>query len=146
MATKKFCQILLISLSLYFISPSYSFPARIGQTIQIHTFFTSIYGSPTWVLIVRDVRTGQVLPYVFDFYNEENFWVAFTAGRAYRIMASNLKFGPYAVVNNFCHLENGIIDGESYIVTLKGQLSPDPRSYRCFVEKYKNLPLLNYSI
>lgn len=127
---------------LLFISMLISLPSlgqsNIGQTLQVNTHFTSIIGNPTWLLIIRDVNTGVVLPYVFDIRNNDNFWVAFTVGRSYRITASTLKFGPFAKINNFCHLENGIITDKSFWITLSGELSPNPKSFKCNVTKYLN--------
>lgn len=142
MKIKKWNLFWLNLLGIFFFSKAYS-QSSFGEMIQINTDLSSFIGRPSWTLIIRDVQTGQVLPYLFDFYTEQNFWIAFTAGHSYRIMASNLKFGPYATISNFCHLENGVLNGESFIVTLKGQLSPDPCSYTCTVRKYKNLVSMN---
>lgn len=117
--------------------PSYS-QQPIGQTLQVNTHFKSVIGNPTWLLIIRDVNTGVVLPYLFDIRNNDNFWVAFTSGRSYRITASTLKFGPFAKINNFCCLENGIITDKSFWITLTGELSPNPKSSKCNVTKYLN--------
>lgn len=112
----------------------------LGQTLQIYTRFQSIIGKPSWLLIVRDVDTGQVSPYLFDLKHNDNFWVAFTYGHSYRVTASTLKFGAYAVINNFCRLENGILSGKSMMITLSGKLSPDPASSTCHVMKYSDVP------
>lgn len=65
MAIKKFWLFLLFTLSGFF--PLFS-QAQIplGQTLQINTHFNHIYGEPVWLLVLRDVQTGQVLPYIFD--------------------------------------------------------------------------------
>lgn len=111
-----------------------------GQTLQIYTHFHSIVGKPSWLLIIRDVNTGQVSPYLFDLRHNNNFWVAFTYGHTYRITASTLKFGPYAEINNFCHLEDGILSGKSLYMTLSGNLTPDRQNSRCYVMKYADTP------
>jgi hypothetical protein len=111
-----------------------------SQTLQINTQFRSFVGKPQWVLIVRDVQTQEVFPYLFEIKNNDNFWVAFTPGRSYRVTASSLKFGPYAKVRNFCRLENGILDGTSMIITLTGTLTPSSADYKCRVMKYNNVP------
>lgn len=112
--------------------------ANINQTVQINTRFSSIIGKPTWLVIIRDIKSGQVLPYQFDIKNNENYWIAFSSERAYRITASYLKFGPYAKIENFCHLENGILDGQSLIVSVTGQLTPNPKNTKCHVIKQRN--------
>ncbi len=114
-----------------------------GQTLQINTRFRSITGKPTWLLIVRDVNTGVVSPYLFDIKNNDNYWIAFTYGHSYRITVSKMKFGPLAVINNFCRLENGIISGQSMMVSVWGRLTPYRGNSECRVLKYKssNFPI-----
>jgi hypothetical protein len=75
---------------------------------------------------------------MFDIRKEVNFWVAFTYGHSYRITASNLVFGPYAKIRNFCNLENGILDRQSMTVSLTGELAPVANSFRCQVRKYRD--------
>lgn len=106
------------------------------QTLQIYTNFKSIIGKPSWLLIIRDVDTGLVSPYLFDIRNNDNFWVAFTYGHNYRITASTLQFDGCAEIKNFCRLENGIISGKSMYMTLSGMLTPDPHTLTCNVMKY----------
>lgn len=108
------------------------------QTLQIYTHFQCIIGKPTWLLIVRDVDTGLVSPYMFDIRNNDNFWLAFTYGHNYKIITSSLKFGRLAVINNFCNLENGIISGKSMYLTLTGVLTPDVNSSSCYVKRYRD--------
>lgn len=108
------------------------------QTLQIYTQFRYIVGAPTWLLIIRDVDTGLISPYVFDIRNNDNFWVAFTYGHNYKVTASTLTFGRFAVIKNFCNLENGILSGKSMYMTLTGILTPDPKSLRCRVIKYSD--------
>ncbi len=110
-----------------------------GQALQINTHFRSILGSPTWLLIVRDVDTGVVIPYMFDIRNYDNFWIAFTYGHSYRVTVSTLKFGPFAVIHNFCRLEDGILSRRSMIISLTGNLTPNRFSSRCNVIKYNNI-------
>ncbi len=112
-----------------------------GQNLQINTYFRSITGTPTWLLIIRDEDTGKVSPYIFDVANKENFWIAFTFGHSYRITASSVKFNPYATLNNFCGLENyGILSGQSLFITVSGSLTPNYRSSKCRVLKYNAMP------
>ena len=111
-----------------------------GQVLQINTRFLSIYGKPTWLLIVRDIETGRVSPYLFDILKETNFWIAFTYGHTYKITASNLVFGPYAKIKNFCGLENGILTGQSMSIVLTGVLAPVNNSFKCRVQRYADMP------
>jgi hypothetical protein len=109
-----------------------------GETLQINTQFRSVMGKPTWLLIIRDVNTGVVIPYIFDIRENSNFWVAFTYGHSYRITASTLKFGPFAIIHNFCLLENGILTGKSMVIRLSGRLTPYRGSSICHVTKYRS--------
>lgn len=138
MAMKIFYRYWLCLISLLLITSSFA-NSPLGETLQVSTHFRSIVGKPTWLLIVREVESGRVLPYVFDIRNNDNFWLAFTSGRSYRVTASSLNFGPYAKIRNFCNLEDGIINGESYLVSLTGDLTPSPTSFRCKVVKYKGV-------
>lgn len=115
-----------------------------GQVLQINTHFKTVYGTPTWLLIVRDVDTGLVTPYQFDIHKEKNYWIAFTYGHSYRITASSLSFGHFAKINNFCKLQNGILSGQSMMIRLTGVLAPVP-SYQCIVSKSKDIPFTSSS-
>jgi hypothetical protein len=110
----------------------------LGEVIHIYTQFRYFVGKPTWLLIIRDVETGAVTPYVFDIRNNENYWIAFTYGHSYRVTVSNLKFGTYSQIQNFCGLEDGILSGASMYMTLKGVLTPDPKTMKCFVHVFKD--------
>jgi hypothetical protein len=112
----------------------------LGQILHIYTHFSNTVAPATWLLEIRENETGRVLPYIYEIHNNENFWIAFTSGRTYRITASTVKFGPYAQIRNFCHLENGIIDGKSMWITLSGELSPDTRRFKCIVSQFKDMP------
>ncbi len=112
-------------------------PSR--HTLQINTNFTSVIGKPSWLLIMRDTETGQVWPYLFDIREKNNSWVAFVlGGKTYKITASTLTFGPLAIVRNFCHLEDGVIESKSFFITITGALSPDPNAMRCNILKYRD--------
>jgi hypothetical protein len=112
--------------------------ATVGQTFQISTRFSNVYGKPIWLFIVREVETGKVRPYIFDITQRNNFWIAFTEGHSYRITVSELKFGPYAKIHNFCRLQNGILTGKSMTINITGELSPNPRSFKCNVIKFQD--------
>jgi len=124
-------------LLLVFANCSY---ADINQTIQINTHFDKINGKPTWLLIIRDMQSGQVLPYVFDIRNNDNFWVAFSSERSYKITVSNLKFNDCIAINNFCHLQDGVISGKSMFITLSGKLTRNRNSVTCHIMKYAGEP------
>jgi len=115
------------------------------QTLQIRTNFSTFVGKPTWLLVLRDTETGLVSPYVFDIRNKDNYWVAFSFGHFYKITASILTFGPMAKIQNFCHLENGILSGISMYMTLTGTLTPDPKTFQCHVTQYSHFtfPIAN---
>lgn len=138
MTIKKICAVFLLSLSTLLGITAVNAQDPFGQNIQITTNFRSLMGKPTWLLVIRDVQNGQVLPYLYEIKNNDNFWIAFTYGHSYRVVASTLKFGRFAVINNFCHLENGILTGKSMIVTLTGDLTPNRATARCKVLKYSD--------
>lgn len=140
MAVKKRFQRVIIFLSVLLFTFSAWADNPFGETLQIYTHFRLVLGKPEWVLILRDAESGQVLPYVFNIRNNENYWVAFSFGHSYRVVSSSLKFGTYAVIHNFCHLENGILTGQSMQINLKGVLTPDPNSIKCSVIKFRGLP------
>jgi hypothetical protein len=137
---KKLCQQFLFFLWAFSWLSSAKAQFSLGQTIQIYTHFQTVIGKPTWLLIIRDVSNGQVLPYVFDIRNNDNFWLALTLGHSYRVTVSNLKWGERTVINNFCHLENGVLSGKSMFLTLTGKLTPNPGSSSCHILKYNGLP------
>lgn len=109
---------------------------QIAQTLNISTHFTSIVDKPSWLLELRDMESGLVLPYLFDIRNNDNFFFAFSKEHSYRVVASVLKFGPYATIKNFCKLESGVITGKSMLISITGVLSPDPRKTFCRVNKF----------
>lgn len=121
----------------------------LGQTIQINTRLRSFVGKPSWLLIIRDVDHDQNIPYLFEFTKGQDFWLAFTYGRDYLIQASRLQIESYQAryntfknyrINNFCHIESmgRIAKGESMIITITGDLSPNDNTYRCHVMKYSD--------
>lgn len=110
-----------------------------GQTLQISTHFRHVVGHPTWLLIVRDVETGVVSPYLFDIHDNDNFWIAFTFGHSYRVTASTLKFGPFAIIHNFCHIEDGILSRQSMIINVSGSLTPLRGTSKCETMKYNEI-------
>src|SRR5689334_14599844 len=129
-------KVLFYSSCFFWLTWHLLYAAGIQHTIQINTHLNSILGKPTWTLILRDTESGEVLPYQYDVKNFDNFWLALSKEHSYRITASRLKFGNYAAIANFCHLENGILAGKSVYVTLSGDLTPDPTSSRCYAMYY----------
>jgi hypothetical protein len=116
-------------------------------SVQIETHFRSFEGRPSWLLMIRDVDHNENIPYLFDITKGNNIWMAAPYGRNYLIAASTLQFSPYKsnpyrskLLNNFCHLEsNGrIIRGESMIIRIEGNLTPNPKTYKCVITTYPN--------
>jgi hypothetical protein len=145
MAINKICQVGLLCLCLLNISSTYAEESPFGQTFQITTRLNSYVGKPSWLIIVRDVNTGQVLPYLYDITTTDNFWLGFTFSHAYQVITSELEFGPpNAAIHNYCHLEDGVLDRESFTVTVTGDLTPNRLTSHCHVFKYKqfNFPIV----
>lgn len=136
MTIRKCFALLWLGLAVSFSTTSANANNALGQTIQINTRFHAVIGNPVWLLILRNADTGVVLPYLYDVRNPDNFWIALSDGRNYTVTASTLKFGPFAVIHNFCHLEKGVLSGKSMIITLTGDLTPSPRTSKCRVLKY----------
>ncbi len=108
-----------------------------GQVITINTHFRSIDHQPTWLLIARNVQTGEVLPHLFTMNKKEQNMV-FDVGQFYRITASNMTF-KNKIIKNFCQLESGVIDGKSMFITITGDLQSDPKGYECRVIRYRGV-------
>jgi hypothetical protein len=124
----------------------------IGQTLQITTRFHSYVGKPQWLLIIRDIDHDQNIPYVYDIQRGNNYWLALTYGKNYVITVSTLQFSPYRsnpygtkTIHDFCHLESRgrIIRGESMIINISGDLSPNTNTFNCNVLEY---PDTNFNI
>jgi hypothetical protein len=146
MAIKKICQAGWLCLGLFAIATAAAQNNPFGQSFQINTYLKSYVGQPTWVIIVRDEDNGQVLPYQFYFSELNNFWIGFTFAHSYRVIVSDLQFGPpNAIIHNFCHLQDGILDRQSISVTLQGDLTPNRHTSQCHVMRYKNysFPIAN---
>lgn len=140
MAIKKCYVLLWLLISIFsWIMPAFAINPM-SQSVQINTHFRSITGKPVWLLVVRDANTGVVVPYMFDIRINDNFWIALSPGRNYIITASTLKFGPFAIIHNFCHLEDGVLSGTSMIIRLSGDLTPVPGTFKCHVSKFKDTP------
>ncbi|MDR3490491.1 MAG: hypothetical protein P4M12_00445 [Gammaproteobacteria bacterium] len=138
MAIKKLCQVVLITLCFFCALTSAYGTNEGGESIQINTQLHKLYGHPSWLLILRDEESQRVFPYQFDFSQRDNFWLIFSHARSYRVTVSQLSFGPYAEIKNFCCLENRSLSGQSLNVTLKGVLSPVRATSQCYVQQYNN--------
>jgi hypothetical protein len=110
----------------------------LGQTLQINTNFDSLKGNPTWLLVIRNTQTGEILPYMYEIKNSDNFWIALSYGRNYRIVSSRLQFESSKSISNFCNLEDGVISGKSYVIRLSGNLRPGGNDYECHTIKFKD--------
>lgn len=141
MALTKICRLWLLSICLLIASPLYAQFVTIKHLLEIHTRLSYVEGEPTWLIEIRDMKSGRVLPYIFDFKEYDNSWIAFSGDRAYRVIASNLKFGPGMTITNFCGIEDGIIEGKSLSITLTGALTPYPPTSRCIVRKFNDAGL-----
>lgn len=86
--------LLLIALSC--TARSVNASGNMGQAIQINTQLHSFVGRPSWLLIVRDVDSGESFQYLYDMERGNNFWLALTYGRNYLITASSMQFAPYS--------------------------------------------------
>ena len=111
-----------------------------GQVMTIDTYLKWVYGSPSWLLILRDDDSGAVSPYLFDFTYSTHHWIAFSYGRTFRVTVSKLTFGPFAKINNFCGLENKVLTDTSIFLSITGILSPDPNSSFCNIRYFKHMP------
>jgi len=118
-----------------------------GQNIQIRTRLHAFFGKPSWLIILRDVKTGQTYPYLYDIQRGDNSWVAFSYSRNYLITVSRMQFSTYDIscnrfkqyhINDFCQLEsNGrIIRGKSVRVLVEGELSPFTDTFNCYVNEF----------
>src|SRR3990167_102337 len=110
-----------------------------GQTIQIRTNLSSFVDKPSWLLIIRDIEHNQVIPYLYDFTEESNYWLAFTYSKNYLITVSELSFSPSGrKIKNFCHLESmgAIQRGTSLQIDITGKLTPRAYTSNCQVLKY----------
>jgi len=135
MAIRKLCSRLLVSylLSYAILANAYN---PLGQTIQIHTALSSIVGRPSWLIIIRDINNGQVLPYLFDITDRDNVRVFFTFGQAYQITASHLQFNDHTLLSNFCGLNGSLFINHSLFITIKGKLTPNPNTFHCNILSY----------
>jgi hypothetical protein len=125
-----------------------------GQIIKIHTDLCSLYGSPSWLLIIRDLDHGVNLPYVYDFTQGQNFWLALAHSKNYLITVSQMHFYTYNVrensyrqytIKNFCGLQSfgRIIRGDSISIYMTGDLKPYPDTLVCNVSQYADPLALN---
>ena len=141
MAIKTWCQVGFITAGLLLSGVSVASSLAESDFIEIDTYLHDIDGRPIWTLILRDMTSGQVLPYLFDLRKHDNHWIAFSLSHTYRVIASRVQFDNNQEVNNFCNLEDGILRSESMTVTITGSFSPDLQGVDCQIQKYKTYPL-----
>jgi hypothetical protein len=128
---------LLLPLALFLAPVCY---ADVSQTIQIHTRLSEGSEAPSWLLIIYDLNSSAVYPYLYDLIERENFFLIFTNARHYRVL-SILQFNLSGQkINNFCNFPQGAISNESLDVTVTGVLTPNPATSHCQVLKYKSMP------
>lgn len=132
----------LTAATLLAASSAYCQPGNeLGQTIQINTNLRSAISKASWTLIIRDIDHNQVIPYVYDIDQGNNYWMAFTYGRNYLVTVSELTFYPSdRKIRNFCGLESmgAIQRGTSMQIHLSGKLSRNPDTFDCNVLKYSD--------
>lgn len=116
-----------------------AFGPPIRHVLEIKTKLSDIVGQPTWLIIIRDMDTGRLNTFIYDFRLPDNQWIAYSKGRKFRIINSSLKFGPGVTIYNFCNIEDGILDQTSMYITLTGAITPDPYTTRCKVLKYNDI-------
>lgn len=144
---KNFLGISLLSFALLSMTFSQAQDNDFGQVIQIHTDLCSFRGQPSWLLIVRDVDQGINFPYLYDFTQGSNFWLALSHSKNYLITVSQLQMQIYNpkenmfrryVMKNFCGLEsNGrIIHNDSFSIRITGDLKPYSDTLVCNVSQY----------
>jgi hypothetical protein len=139
MTIKKFMQKRMLILLLLCLGTSYAWAnGFMGQNLQINTHFRNILGKPTWLLILRDIDNNQVLPYIYDIEEKNNFWIAFTYGHTYQVTASTIRFLSGAEFANFCNLEHNIFHDQSMFVTVSGDLTWNRQKSVCRVRKFKS--------
>jgi hypothetical protein len=111
-----------------------------GHTIQLQTNLRSFVGKPSWLIIIRDIDHNQVIPYLYDFENESNAWIAFTYSKNYLITVSELSFSPSGrKIKNFCQLESmGAVQHGSIQVYLTGKLTPREYTSSCQILKFSD--------
>ena len=116
-----------------------------SQVVQIDLRLQTFVGHPSWLLILKDNDSQQVYPYIYDVQSEYHTWLAFSYTHNFQIIASELSFGPFAKIHNFCHLENLKFHGESLNIVLNGSLTPVPDTSHCLKQRYQDytFPLTN---
>jgi hypothetical protein len=145
-----------VSLGLFFILSSWIWTNNAlaiiqdpGATLQISTHFSSFVGRSSWLIVIQDLDHGQNIPFLYDIKKPDNYWLAFTSGRHYRILASTLRIHTHGTnqnryqqytIKNFCNLEsNGrIIRNQSIYIRLTGDLTSNRETIDCGVSRFTN--------
>ena len=119
------------------LTPFTASHADVSQIIQIHTRFTKVWDTASWLVIVHDLDSSGVYPYVFDLVDADNFFLIYTNARNYRL-DSVLQFDlSQQKFHHFC-LPTQNITGKSLIVYLRGNLTADPATLDCNITQFKN--------
>lgn len=140
------CLIFVLFIGIW-INNAYSIHQDPGETIQISTRLRSFVGNPSWLIVIRDLDHGQNIPYLYDIKKGENYWMAFTAGKNYLILASTLRINTHGtrqnrykqyVIHDFCHLESKgrIARHQSLYITVTGDLTSNPNTVDCNVARF----------
>ena len=114
---------------------------NIGQVLKININLQRFIGKPSWLLIIRDVDHNQNIPYLFDITNNQDYFLAFTYGRNYYIVVSEMVINPFdKKISNFCGLESmgAIQRGISMDIIIGGMLTKNPNLVTCQVLKYSD--------
>jgi len=99
--------------------------------IQIEGQLKEIKANPSWFILLRNVDTGSIVPWMLDLQGPFVHWSVFPEGHDYQIIASEMRFNDNTVLHNVCDIEDGIVSGRSLQITLKGQLTPTSDTFDC---------------
>ncbi len=117
---------------------SCSIYAQESMTIQINTHFKEIEGKPSWLLIVYDLDSSAVYPYLFDINERNNHFTIYTNSMNYRLVSIMQFSKEDKKIANFCNLPADRISRESLTITIDGTLSSTPNTSNCLTRRWKN--------
>ena len=106
------------------------------SVIQIESRLQTIKNYPSWLILLRNVDDGSVVPWQYDF--RTPYWLVFPEGHDYQVIASEMSFNGTQVLHNFCNLQDGILSNKSMQIVLYGNLVPASETLRCHVIRYAN--------
>jgi hypothetical protein len=134
MANYCFKIITIILLSLFFCT-SY---AQVAQRIKVSMDFKDIQGHPAWLFIVYDADSSAVYPYYIEITEFQNFFTIPTYSQNYRIVSVMQFDREHRKIQHFCNLPTGYFTRESLEISIKGILTPNPRTTACSFRRSKN--------